>query len=213
MGGVCCSQDAKAVIEEAFEETFEDIDVQKVLHEIMEDIKAKGVAAAVQKNAPVVAKLAGVAVTELTDAVIDHVSKVVEAKIEAKGVVGTVEELVEDVVEAVAVVRKEAEHMMDPSADAAVVMAVEFIGEKGAVMRADFTSRTLGLDLALSGGGCCLAKGQARVVVKKLESGGQAQALGVRRSWKVASINGVEVTGLEQARRLLAENVAKLPEA
>jgi len=87
------------------------------------------------------------------------------------------------------------------------------LDKKGAVRQADFTTRKLGLELALGGGRFCGAKGQAGVVVKTLEKGGQAEVLGVQRSWKVTCINGTEVTGLQQARCILADSVAKLPEA
>jgi len=90
-------------------------------------------------------------------------------------------------------------------------MVVEFVAEKGASRSAQFKTRETGMTLALAGGGCCGPTGVARVAVKKVEEGGQAKMLGVKRSWVVKSINGVEVTGLEHARKLLAEHAEKLP--
>merc|ERR1719469_283439 len=107
---------------------------------------------------------------------------------------------------------------MDVAMDAAAAavtgtMIVDFAGIKGAGQQVCFRTCMVGFELGLSGGGWCHAPCQAKVVVKKVEKGGQAEYLGVKRSCRLKSINGVEVTGLEQARKLLAEHVTKLPEA
>merc|ERR1712127_800198 len=93
------------------------------------------------------------------------------------------------------------------------VVIVEFSVGKGAGRRLEFTSRDVGLELGVSGAGCCRSGGLAKVVVKKTKKGGQADRLGVQRSWVLEQVNGSEVTGLAQARQLLAEHCAKLPEA
>lgn len=103
---------------------------------------------------------------------------------------------------------------MDAAVAAATgVVIVEFLEGKGAAQRVNFETRDLGFELALSGAGLCGKASKARVVVKKLQKGGQAEKLGVQRSWALGHVNGTQVTGLAQARELLAECLAKLPEA
>jgi len=274
MGGEFSSCGATAAV---LEDTLEEEEVQRVVHHIIEDIRNKGVGAAVQDNAPEVAMLAGVAVTELTSEVLGELAKEIEANVFSghhrvclsgglilcgEGLPCTVEEFAEAVGKTVAAVRQQAanhimedikdkevamspflseEHTTDTAADLATVaqhtpdtaadaqpttevpqhtldecvhtVTLVMLDKKGAVRQADFTTRKLGLELALGGGRFCGAKGQAGVVVKTLEKGGQAEVLGVQRSWKVTCINGTEVTGLQQARCILADSVAKLPEA
>ncbi len=90
---------------------------------------------------------------------------------------------------------------------------VEFVAEQGAVQTLLFTTEATGLTLALSGGGCCGPKGPANVVVKKLEKGSQAERLGVKRGWVVKSVSGMEVTGLQQGKQLLARIAAHTPDS
>jgi len=52
-----------------------------------------------------------------------------------------------------------------------------------------------------------------RVTVKMVDKKGQAELLGVKRGWRVKSINGTEVTALKPSQKLLEESVAKLLEA
>mmetsp|Transcript_40370 Transcript_40370/g.104480 ORF Transcript_40370/g.104480 Transcript_40370/m.104480 type:complete len:156 (-) Transcript_40370:147-614(-) len=93
------------------------------------------------------------------------------------------------------------------------VMIVEFVPDKGAVRKVSFKTNNVGFEIAMSGGGCCGPAAQARVAVKKVDKKGQAETLGVLKSWKVVSINGTPVTGLDQAQKLLADCAAKLPQA
>eukprot|EP00932_Pfiesteria_piscicida_P007336 SRR837773.17392.p2 GENE.SRR837773.17392~~SRR837773.17392.p2 ORF type:complete len:163 (-),score=63.70 SRR837773.17392:21-440(-) len=103
--------------------------------------------------------------------------------------------------------------MMDAAAEAlAKSMIVDFVAEKGASQQVIFSKRATGLSLALSGGACCRA-GPAEVAVKKVEKESEAESLGVKRGWLVKAINGTEVTGLEHACKVLAEQAEKLPEA
>ena len=96
-------------------------------------------------------------------------------------------------------------------AAASRIQIVRFEAEQGAVQTLHFATEATGLTLALSGGGCCGPKGPAKVVVKKLEKGGQAERLGVKRGWVVKSVSGMEVTGLQQGKQLLARVAAPTP--
>jgi len=107
---------------------------------------------------------------------------------------------------------------IDAAMDAAVAavtgtMIVDFADEKGTEQQVTFKTRKLGFELGMSGGSCCRAKGQAKVVAKKVTKGSQAEALGVKRGWRVKSANGLNVTGLQQGKKLLEDLALKLPEA
>jgi len=49
--------------------------------------------------------------------------------------------------------------------------------------------------------------------VKKVDKEGQAETMGVKVKWSAKSINGMQVSGLKSAQKLLEESIAKLPEA
>mmetsp|Transcript_40369 Transcript_40369/g.104475 ORF Transcript_40369/g.104475 Transcript_40369/m.104475 type:complete len:163 (-) Transcript_40369:147-635(-) len=92
-------------------------------------------------------------------------------------------------------------------------MVVEFdAGSNGGIKMVSFKTPQVGLALVLSGGGCCTS-GKPKVAVKAVDKKGQAETLGVLKSWKVVSINGTPVTGLDQAQKLLADCAAKIPQA
>mmetsp|Transcript_66076 Transcript_66076/g.214942 ORF Transcript_66076/g.214942 Transcript_66076/m.214942 type:complete len:194 (-) Transcript_66076:376-957(-) len=92
-------------------------------------------------------------------------------------------------------------------------MVVGFVTENGEVKKVDFKTKKVGFEMAMSGGGCCGPAGQAQVAVKKIDTKGQAETLGVKLGWRVKSISGTEVSGLKPAHKLLEESVAKLSEA
>lgn len=121
------------------------------------------------------------------------------------------------VIDATTAAAKQAVEVADRTVDAAMaavtgMVIVDFVDGKGASQSVSFASRGLGFDVVMGGSGCC-SKAKARVVVKGLLKGGQAEKLGVKRSWALKHVNGTEVTGLAQARELLAEASIKLPEA
>merc|ERR1712151_1133478 len=124
--------------------------------------------------------------------------------------------LAEDAVDVAKEAAKDAAEAVDSAMDAAVAaltgsMVVDFEDGKGACHQLCFQNQKLGFAIGLSGGGCCAPKTTAKVVVKKVDKAGQAAARGVEVGWKLCGINGMEVTGHEQARKLLASEVAKLP--
>merc|ERR1712151_1350764 len=121
--------------------------------------------------------------------------------------------LAEDAIDHAKEAAKDAAEAVDSAMDAAVAaltgsMVVDFEDAKGACHQLRFQNQKLGFTKGLSGGGCCAPKTKAKVVVKKVEKGGQAAAQGLEVGWRVCSINGVQVTGHEQARKLLASEVA-----
>jgi hypothetical protein len=157
-------------------------------------------------------------------------------KVEAEEVVATVGEVKEEavlaggeavqvvadaqnvVIDATSAVAKQGVETADRTMDAAVaavtgVVIVDFVDGKGASQSISFASRGLGFEVVMGGRALCLGKAKAAVVVKSLLKGGQAEKLGVKRSWALKHVNGTEVTGLAQARELLAEASIHLPEA
>jgi len=157
---------------------------------------------------------------EAAEEVVEVIAQTVaEAAEEVQETAGAAHEAAAEVVEASKGAAENALSTMDAAMDAAVAavtgtMIVDFAaGNNEAEWQVCFKTRKVGFELGMSGGGCCMAKGQGKVIVKTMERAGQAEVLGVKRSCRLKSINGVEVTGLRQARQLLAEHVTMLPEA
>jgi len=159
---------------------------------------------------------------EQKEQVAEHVEKAVEQAQEiAEDVKEAVadaaeqaQETIEDVKEGMAeVAEAAAETMTAAMALAKGVMIVEFDVGKGSIQTVEFKSKVLGLTPARGGAGCCASAPKASVVVSKVDKNCQADKLGVKKGWAVKAINGTEVTGLEEARRLLEEGAAKISEA
>jgi len=93
------------------------------------------------------------------------------------------------------------------------VMIVEFVNEKGTIQKVDFKTKKIGITFGLGGGGCCGPTGPAKVVVKSVGKASQAETLGVKSKWSIKAVNGVLVTGFQQAEKLLREGADKLSEA
>jgi len=106
-----------------------------------------------------------------------------------------------------------ADTMTAAMAAAKGVMIVEFDAGKGSVKTVEFKSKALAFTPARGGAGCCASAPKASVVVSKVEKNQQADKLGVKKGWAVKAINGTEVTGLEEARKLLEEGAGKISEA
>jgi len=164
---------------------------------------------------------------EKVDGVADGIAaEVAEVATDTKGAVGivantvaaatdAVEEVTADVAHGVKEVAKDIADAVDATMDAAAAavsgtMVVEFADSKGTRQRLDFQTQNLGFTMGLNGRGCCSSKANAKVAVKKVSKGGQASALGVQAGWKVCSIDGVEVTGSDQAQQLLSASRMKL---
>eukprot|EP01084_Bolivina_argentea_P216708 368099_1 len=146
------------------------------------------------------------ATKETTETVAQTVATVMDAAKEAA----------ENTADAVKDMAKDAGEVVNATMDAAAAavsgtMVVRFVDEKGVSQRVDFKTQAFGFTTGLSGGGCCVRKTKAKVVVKKVEKGGQAAALGVKTGWTVFSIDGVEITGVDQSRQLVTSCCAKLP--
>merc|ERR1719162_2916924 len=92
-------------------------------------------------------------------------------------------------------------------------MIVEVESGKGSAATTStlsFNSQELGFAPGLARGACCVSAAEARVVVGKVDKNKQADKLGMKRGWVIKSVNGTEVTGLEEARKLLEEGRATL---
>jgi len=155
------------------------------------------------------------AIAKVAEVAEDMQEKVAETLEEVKD---TVAEAVSDVKEgAAAVVEAAADTMTAAAAAVTGTMIVEFESGKGSTKTSiSFTSQELGFAPARSGGGCCASAAQVKVVVGKVDKSKQADKLGVKRGWVIKSVNGTEVTGLEEVRKLLADGRATLaaePEA
>eukprot|EP01084_Bolivina_argentea_P138316 243538_1 len=208
--------------------------VNQVVHEFQEnDEEKKGVVATIQETALEASAVAEDAVSKAVDqvdATADKVASLVvtdatETKETTDTVAATVDtvtdaikEAAEDIADAVQELAKDAAEVVTATMDAAVAavtgtMIVEFADAKGVAQRVCFATQKLGFATGLSGGLCCASKAKAKVVVKKVDKAGQAAKLGVKVGWKVCSIDGVEVTGAEQAQQLLSSGAAKLPKA
>jgi len=210
-------------------------EVDDATKEASEAIKKEVMEAAkdVKEQATEIAEAIGEAVEFVADQVAELAEDVKEQAGELKEAAGhQVAELAEDVreeagelKEAVGQVAEAAKgateqviSTIDAAMDAAVAavtgnMIVDFADEKGTERQVTFKTRSLGFELGMSGGSCCGAKGQAKVVATKVTRGGLSEVLGVRRGWRVKSVNGVDVTGLAQAKKLLADHALKLPVA
>jgi hypothetical protein len=167
----------------------------ETVHEAVEGVKGEAVA------------------TEVAGKQVEGDAVVVEEK--AEKVVAAIEEtadlvtdLVKQGVEAVTGVMGAAH-----GAFGAVVMSVEFLEGKSTVHTVEFKNRSLGLALDRGSIGCCGKASKAKIVVKTVQKGGQAEQLGIKRSWVLKQVDGTEVTGLEQAQTLLNAGVVKLPAA
>jgi len=186
----------------------------------------------VKEQATQIAEATGEAVEFVADQVAELAEDVKEGAGELKEAAGQVAGLAEDVKEEAGELKEAAGQVaeaakgateqvistIDAAMDAAVAavtgnMIVDFADEKGAERQVTFKTRSLGFELGMSGGSCCGAKGQAKVVATKVTRGGLSEVLGVRRGWRVKSVNGVDVTGLAQAKKLLADHALKLPVA
>jgi len=215
----CCSESAKPQVEAMVDEQVESpvsphVDtLQQRALEAAESTKERfaETADAVKDKA-----------TDAVEAVGDAIENVAERAAEAAGLVKDDAEKVEGTANTVADFATDAAKVVvdaiDATMDAAIAavtntMIVDFAGEKGPEQQVTFKTRMVGLELGMSGGGCCAPKGSAKVVVKKLQKGGQADVLGVKLGWKIKSVNGVDVTGLQQAKKMLDEQSVKLPVA
>jgi len=150
-------------------------------------------------------------IAEQMEEVVEKAQQVLQEAAEA------VAEKVEEAQEAVAEVVADAKDAAADTMTAAVAavtgaMIVEFDAGKGAIKTVDFKSQVLGFDYARGGGGCCASAPKASVIVSKVAKGQQADALGVKKSWAIKSVNGTDVTGLEEAKKLLEEGRLRLPE-
>mmetsp|Transcript_81443 Transcript_81443/g.229356 ORF Transcript_81443/g.229356 Transcript_81443/m.229356 type:complete len:193 (+) Transcript_81443:63-641(+) len=121
-------------------------------------------------------------------------------------------------VDAAKVAAKDATEAANATMDAAVaavtgVMIVEFVNEKGVIQKVDFKTKKVGITFGLGGGGCFGSTGPAKVVVKSVGKASQAETLGVKSKWSIKAVNGVLVTGVQQAEKLLMEGADKLSEA
>jgi len=160
--------------------------VQEMAAQVAKDIDEKGIAQAAQEAAKAAADAAASAAAAALDA----------AKVAAK-----------EVAEA-------ASTTMDAAVAAVTgVMIVEFVNEKGTIQKVDFKTKKIGITFGLGGGGCCGPTGPAKVVVKSVGKASQAETLGVKSKWSIKAVNGVLVTGFQQAEKLLREGADKLSEA
>jgi len=165
----------------------------------------------VKEQATQIADASGGAVELVAEEVAELAEAVEEHAEEVQAAAGQVAEAAKDATEKVI---STIDATMDAAAAAVTgTMIVDFADEKGSEQQVTFKTRKLGFELGLSGGSFCRAKGQARVVAKQVTRGGQAEALGVKRGWRAKSVNGVDFTGLEQAKKLLADLALKFPEA
>mmetsp|Transcript_62653 Transcript_62653/g.164337 ORF Transcript_62653/g.164337 Transcript_62653/m.164337 type:complete len:252 (-) Transcript_62653:337-1092(-) len=201
-------QDEVAAIAEAAKEIAEGA-AQKVAH-IDQAAQKEGAEVAEAAEAKVAAiVLAAEKGAEVAKAAEANVAPIAEA---------AQEEVAEVAVVAVVAAAKEGTEAACATMDAAAaavtgVMIVEFVAEKGAFKKVDFKTKNVGFEIAMAGGGCCGPAGQAQVAVNKVDKKGQAETLGVKRGWRVKSINGREVTSLKPSQKLLEESIAKLPKA
>merc|ERR1712032_276181 len=93
------------------------------------------------------------------------------------------------------------------------VMIVEFDAGKGCIKSVKFESQALGFSIARAGGGCgCASAPKASVIVKEVIKCQRADKLGVKKGWAVKSVNGTEVVGFCEAKKLLEDARLKLPE-
>jgi len=131
----------------------------------------------------------------------------------AENVAEKVQEAKEAVAEAVADAKEAVqEAVAEAVAPYTGSMIVEFDAGKGSIKTMEFKSQVLGFAPARGGGGCCASAPKASVVVGKVDKKQQADTLGVRKGWAIKSVNGTEVTGLEEAKRLLEVGRLSLPE-
>jgi len=199
MGAACCS-DAKQAVET-----------------VTEDIDQHGIKAVIEDKA-----------AEVADAAKDAAQKVQETAaqvakdIDEKGIVVVAHDATQSAeasaVDAAKVAAKDATEAANATMDAAVaavtgVMIVEFVNEKGTIQKVDFKTKKIGITFGLGGGGCCGPTGPAKVVVKSVGKASQAETLGVKSKWSIKAVNGVLVTGVQQAEKLLMEGADKLSEA
>mmetsp|Transcript_56692 Transcript_56692/g.183650 ORF Transcript_56692/g.183650 Transcript_56692/m.183650 type:complete len:200 (-) Transcript_56692:367-966(-) len=199
MGAACCS-DAKQAVET-----------------VTEDIDQHGIKAVIEDKA-----------AEVADAAKDAAQKVQETAaqvakdIDEKGIVVVAHDATQSAeasaVDAAKVAAKDATEAANATMDAAVaavtgVMIVEFVNEKGTIQKVDFKTKKIGITFGLGGGGCCGPTGPAKVVVKSVGKASQAETLGVKSKWSIKAVNGVLVTGVQQAEKLLREGADKLSEA
>lgn len=158
-----------------------------------------------------VAEHAEDAVEQAREVVQDALEKVEEKAEQAQESAAAV---VESIKEGAADAAEAAEATMTAAVAAVTgVLIVEFADGKGNAKSVEFKSRDLDFTPAKGGAGCCRSAPKACVVVSRVEKNRQADKLGVKKGWSVKAINGTEVTGLEQARKLLEEGKAKLGEA
>mmetsp|Transcript_66075 Transcript_66075/g.214939 ORF Transcript_66075/g.214939 Transcript_66075/m.214939 type:complete len:205 (-) Transcript_66075:376-990(-) len=204
MGAVCSCDDPTKIDEEVSADVVQQTkivqeraaDVADAAKKISEDVADKAAEAAQKK------------VADIAEATQEKAVEIAEAGQEAAA----------EVQEVVGVATKQSTEAVCATMDAAVAavtgtMIVEFVAEKGEVKKVDFKTKKVGFEVAMSGGGCCGPAGQAQGAVKKIDTKGQAETLGVKLGWRVKSISGTEVSGLKPAHKLLEESVAKLSEA
>jgi len=187
MGNTCCAEQKEQVAEE----------VEKAVEQV------KAVANEAQEMAADAKDQAKDVAQDAAETAKDFAQDAVEGIAEAAG---NVQEKAGDLVDAVA------DAMTAAAAALKGVMYVEFDAGKGSIKTVEFKSKALGFTPALGGGGCC-ASSLTASVVGKVDKNGQADKLGVKKGWAVKAINGTEVTGLEEARRLLQEGADKISEA
>jgi len=204
MGNSCCSDKNREEVAEHVEKAVDQVQVfaADVKETAVEQVKET--AGAAQEMVAHVVEEAAPQVAEVAEAAAD-LADTVQEKVEEK--IEDAKELAADVADAAADIFNAA------MAAAKGVMYVEFDVGKGSVQTVEFNSRALGFTLALAG--CCvcgLAAKAAIVVVSKVDKNSLADKLGVKKGWAVKAINGTEVTGLEEARRLLKVAVDKIPE-
>jgi hypothetical protein len=137
----------------------------------------------------------------------------VVAEEKAEEVVAAIEETADLVTDLVKQGVEAVTGVMDAAHGAHGAVVVEFVEGKGTVHTVEFKNRSLGLALDRSSIGCCGKASKAKIVVKTVQKGGQAEQLGIKRSWVLKQVDGTEVTGLEQAQTLLNAGVVKLPAA
>jgi len=210
MGGVLCTEQQK----EQFEARVEDARTEA--KEIGEAIEAK--AAPAVEQAQDIAKDIKDTVEEIAEKVADAVQGGAEQVEEKAG------DVMDQAAEVVADVKEGAADALDAVADAATAvvasvtttMAVEFDDGKGSVKSVWFQTQALGFSCGRAGGGCgCMSapKDEQQVVVRNVDKNSQAAKLGVKPRWILKSVNGTDVTSLEQGSNLLKEACKSLPEA
>jgi len=160
--------------------------VQEMAAQAAKDIEEKGIAQAAQEAAKAKADAAEAAAASAIEA----------AKVAAKADADAANAKADAVVAAVT-----------------GVMIVEFVNEKGAMLKVDFKTKKIGFSFALGGSGCCGPMGPAKVVVTRVEKASPAEALGVQPKWSIKAVNGVHVTGFPSAEKMLKERAAKLADA